>query len=335
VPAPSTRDPDPNHRCHHTRRLIVEKLATQEGPVSRIAITGSTGLIGEALVASLTADGHTVQRIVRDPGKAGPDDLVWDLRAGTIERNKLEGVDAVVHLAGEPIGASRWTPDTKRRILDSRTAGTRLIATTLADLAAPPAVLVSGSAVGIYGDRGDEVLTESSAVGDDFLARVTRDWEAAADPARQAGIRVVHPRTGVVIAKDGPLIDKIELPFKLGVGGRVGSGRQYVPWIALEDEVRALRFLLDGDLEGPVNLTAPNPATNRELTDALGTVMRRPTVLPIPTFAIKALYGEMGETLATVSQRVMPTRLLDAGFRFTHERLLDALRVALGGGGGR
>jgi uncharacterized protein len=303
--------------------------------VSRIAITGSTGLIGEALVASLTADGHTVQRVVRDPGKAGPHDVVWDLRARTIEHAKLEGVDAVVHLAGEPIGAARWTPDTKRRIHDSRTTGTRLIATALAGLAAPPPVLVSGSAVGYYGDRGDEVLTERSSVGDDFLARVTRDWEAAADPAREAGIRVAHPRTGVVIAKDGPLIEKVELPFKLGVGGRIGNGRQYVPWISLEDEVRALRFLIDGDLDGPVNLAAPNPATNRELTEALGTVMRRPTVLPIPPFAIKALYGEMGETLATVSQRVLPTRLLDAGFTFAHERLVDALRVALGGGGGR
>jgi uncharacterized protein len=303
--------------------------------VSRIAITGSTGLIGEALVASLVADGHTVHRVVRDAGKAGPDDLVWDPRAGTIEHAKLEGVDAVVHLAGEPIGASRWSDETKRRIHDSRTAGTRLLATALANLAAPPPVLVSGSAVGYYGDRGDEVLTEGSGPGDDFMARVTRDWEAAADPAREAGIRVAHPRTGVVIAKDGPLIDKIELPFKLGVGGRVGSGRQYVPWISLEDEVRALRFLIDRDLAGPVNLTAPNPVTNRELTEALGTVMRRPTVLPIPAFAVKALYGEMGATLATVSQRVLPTRLLDAGFTFTHERLVDALRVALHGDGRR
>jgi uncharacterized protein len=192
--------------------------------VSRIAITGSTGLIGEALIASLTADGHTIHQVVRDPGKAGPDDLVWDLRTGTIERAKLAGVDAVVHLAGEPIGASRWTAETKRRILDSRTAGTRLIATALAELGAPPAVLVSGSAVGYYGDRGDEVLTEDATSGDDFLAEVCiATGRQAADPARDAGIRVVHPRTGVVVAKDGPLIDKIELPFKLGIGGQ---GRQ-------------------------------------------------------------------------------------------------------------
>jgi len=173
------------------------------------------------------------------------------------------------------------------------------------------------------------VLTEDAAPGDDFLADVCRDWEAAAAPAREAGIRVVHPRTGVVIAADGPLIEKIDLPFRLGVGGKVGSGRQYVPWISLLDHVRALRFLLDGDLDGPVNLTAPTPVTNAELTRALGEVLHRPTVLPIPTFAVTALYGEMGRTLASVSQRVVPTRLLEVGFTFVHEELRAALRAAL------
>jgi uncharacterized protein len=296
---------------------------------SRIAVTGSTGLIGEALIASLTADGHTVQRVVRDRSKAAPTDIVWDLHAFSIEREKLEGVDAVVHLAGEPIGAARWTEETKRRIHDSRERGTRLIAESLADLSDKPAVLVSSSAVGIYGDRGDERLTEESIHGTDFLARVCEVWERSAEPAKEAGIRVVHPRTGVVIAEHGPLIEKIELPFKLGVGGKVGTGRQYVPWISLEDEVRALRFLIDTDLAGPVNLTAPTPVTNLELTKALGEVMRRPTVFPIPAFAIRALYGEMGATLATVSQRVVPTRLLEAGFSFTHADIRSALRVAL------
>jgi uncharacterized protein len=297
--------------------------------VSRIAITGSTGLIGEALITSLTSDGHRIHRIVRDRAKAGPDDVVWDLATRSVDRAQLEGVDAVVHLAGEPIGASRWTPEVKQRIRDSRTVGTELIATAVAELDVPPAVLVSGSAVGVYGDRGAEVLTEASAAGEDFLAEVCVAWEAAAAPARAAGIRVVHPRTGVVIAEGGPLIDKIELPFKLGVGGRVGSGRQYVPWISLEDEVRALRFLIGSDLTGPVNLAAPEPATNQDLTAALGEVLRRPTVLPIPAAAIRLLYGEMGETLATVSQRVVPERLLAAGFTFRHTRLVDALRVAL------
>jgi len=294
--------------------------------MSRIAITGSTGLIGEALVASLVADGHRIVRVVRRPTTG--DHVRWDPAAGTIDAQGLEGVDAVVHLAGEPIGAARWTKTTRRAIHTSREAGTALLARTLASLDAPPAVLVSSSAVGYYGDRADEELDERSAAGDDFLAEVCIAWEQAADPARAAGIRVVHPRTGVVIARNGPLIDKVELPFRLGVGGRVGSGRQYVPWISLVDEVAALRFLIDRPLEGPVNLTGPVPATNRELTAALGTVLRRPTLLPIPTLAIRLLYGAMGETLATVSQRVVPSRLLEAGFEFRHRTILAALRAA-------
>jgi uncharacterized protein len=299
--------------------------------MSRIAITGSSGLIGEALRASLTDDGHTVQRVVRDRGDAGPDDVVWDLRAGTIDAAALEGVDAVVHLAGAPIGAARWTEGTKREIRESRTVGTDLIARTLAGLDRRPEVLVSSSAVGYYGDRDDEVLTETSTPGSDFLAEVCSAWEAAAAPAREAGIRVVHPRTGVVIAREGPLIDKIELPFKLGVGGKVGSGRQYVPWIALEDHIRAMRFLIDEDLEGPVNLTGPEPVTNAQMTKAIGQVMRRPTVLPIPALAVKALYGSMGETLATVSQRAIPARLLEAGFTFRHTSIVTALQEAFDG----
>ena len=296
--------------------------------MGRIAITGATGLIGRALSASLTADGHRVVRVVRDPRQAGPDDAVWNPEAGTIDAARLEGLDAVVHLAGEPIGAARWSDETRRRIHDSRVQGTDLLARTLAGLDQRPSVLVSSSAVGIYGDRADEELTEDAGHGDDFLAGVCLAWEAAAEPAREAGIRLVLPRTGVVIAKQGALIDKVELPFRLGVGGKVGSGRQYVPWIALDDEVAALRFLIDRPLEGPVNLTGPNPATNLEMTKALGTVLRRPTVFPIPAAAIRLLYGEMGETLATISQRVIPRRLLDAGFSFRHSTILAALRVA-------
>lgn len=296
--------------------------------MGRIAITGATGLIGRALSASLTADGHRVVRVVRDPRQAGPDDAVWNPEAGTIDAARLEGLDAVVHLAGEPIGAARWSDETRRRIHDSRVQGTDLLARTLAGLDQRPSVLVSSSAVGIYGDRADEELTEDAGHGDDFLAGVCLAWEAAAEPAREAGIRLVLPRTGVVIAKQGALIDKVELPFRLGVGGKVGSGRQYVPWISLDDEVAALRFLIDRPLEGPVNLTGPNPATNLEMTKALGTVLRRPTVFPIPAAAIRLLYGEMGETLATISQRVIPRRLLDAGFSFRHSTLLAALRVA-------
>jgi uncharacterized protein len=295
----------------------------------RIAVTGATGLIGSALTDALRADGHTVHAVTRRSSAAGDGDIVWDPDAGTIDAAALEGVDAVVHLAGEPIGDARWSSEVKRRIHDSRERGTRLLAGTLAKLDDPPSVLVSGSAVGYYGDRGDEVLTEDSTPGDDFMAEVCVAWEAATEPAERAGIRVVHARSGVVLAQGGPLIDKIELPFRLGVGGRVGSGRQYVPWIAIDDHVRALRYLADHQsLSGPVNLTAPDPATNAELTKAIGDVLRRPTLLPIPVAAIRLLYGEMGESLATVSQRVIPRRLQEAGFTFDHT-LTSALRVAL------
>jgi uncharacterized protein len=295
----------------------------------RVAVTGSTGLIGEALVADLERDGHRVQRVTRSAAKAGPDDVVWDPVSGAVPTEQLEGVEAVVHLAGEPIGARRWSDDVKRRIHDSRALGTRVLAEALASLADPPDVFVSGSAVGYYGDRGDEVLTETSAHGEGFLADVVVDWEAAAQPAVDAGIRVVHPRTGVVIARHGELIDKVELPFKLGVGGTVGHGRQFVPWIALVDQVRALRHLLATDVSGPVNLTGPEPVTNAQMTKDLGAVLRRPTVLPIPVFAIRALYGEMGVTLAMSSQRAIPTVLRDSGFEFEHPELRSALRVAL------
>jgi uncharacterized protein len=298
-------------------------------PGRRIVVTGATGLIGGALAGSLEQDGHVVHRVTRDPSKAGHDDIVWDPDAGEIDADALEGADGVVHLAGEPIGASRWTAETKRRIRESRERGTSLIARTLAELDDPPSVLVSGSAVGYYGDRGDEVLTEDAAPGDDFVAGICVAWERATAPAEEAGIRVLHARTGVVLAPGSPLIDKIELPFRLGVGGRVGSGRQYVPWIALEDQVRALRYLLDhASLSGPINLTAPDPATNAELTRTIGDVLRRPTILPIPMAAIRLMYGEMGESLAGVSQRVVPTRLQEAGFSFQHT-LTSALRVAL------
>ena len=298
--------------------------------MARYAITGSSGLIGEALIASVTADGHTVQRVVRDAAKAGPDDVVWDLSARSIQAEKLEGVDVVVHLAGEPIGDARWTDETKRRIRDSRVIGTQLISEALAGLEDRPRVLVTASGVHYYGDRGDEILTEESTAGQGFMPQLCVAWEAAAQPARDAGIRTAHARTGVVIAENGPLIEKVELPFRLGVGGRVGHGRQYVPWISLEDEIRALRFIVDrDDLSGPFNLVGPDPVTNRELTKALGQVLRRPTVLPIPPFAIRLLYGEMGITLAMDSLRVMPQRLLEAGFTHTHTTLVSALETAL------
>lgn len=295
----------------------------------RIAISGASGLIGSRLATHFESRGDTVHRLVRDAGKAGPADVVWSVKDQQIDAAALEGVDAVVHLAGEPIGASRWTDEQKQKIRDSRTDGTRLLAETLAGLSSPPAVMVSGSAVGYYGDRADEVLTELSAPGDDFLAGLCIQWEQAAAPATAAGIRVVNSRTGVVIHKDGPLIEKIELPFKMGVGGRVGSGRQYVPWVSMEDEIRALEFLVDGNLEGPVNVVGPTPVTNADMTKVLGRVMHRPTVFPVPTLALRALYGEMGVVLATSSQRVVPAKLTDAGFTFTHTTIDTAIEEAL------
>lgn len=296
----------------------------------RVAVTGSTGLIGEALVASLTDDGHRVHRVTRSRSKAGPDDLVWDPMRGRIDASALEGVDAVVHLAGEPLGARRWNAEVKRRIHESRAVGTRTLAEALASLDTPPAVLVSGSGIGYYGDRGDDVLTEAEPPGDDFVARVAVDWEAGTQPAAEAGIRVVLARTGVVMAEGGPLLEKVDLPFKLGVGGRVGSGRQYVPWISLEDEVRALRFLIErDDLSGPVNLVAPQQRTNAELTRDLGAAYRRPAVLPIPLFAVRAVFGEGAVALAAPSQRAVPAELEAAGFTFTYPELRPALEAAL------
>lgn len=295
--------------------------------MATIAITGASGLIGAKLAQTLQANGHTVKRVVRTT-QTGADVIRWDLDARTIDQAGLIGVDAVVHLAGEPIGAKRWSAATQQRILDSRVTGTTLIASALTRLDTPPRVFVCGSAIGVYGDRADEELHEDSSCGEGFLADVVVAWEASAKPAVDHGIRTVFARTGVVLAKGSALIDKVRLPFLLGVGGRIGNGQQFVPWISLDDEIRALTFLIEHDLSGPVNLTAPTPVTNSELTRAIGEVLRRPTVFPIPALALRALYGEMGETLATVSNRVLPTRLTNAGFTFTHTDVRDALALA-------
>lgn len=298
-----------------------------------IAITGSTGLIGEALRASLVADGHRVVRVVRRTA-TGADEITWDPAGGHLDPSDLVGLDAVVHLAGEGIAEKRWTDAQKDRILTSRTAGTGLVARALADAVAEgPKVLVSGSAIGWYGDRGDEVLTEDSAPGTGFLADVCRRWEAAADPARDAGVRVAHARTGIVLDPDGGVLAK-QLPlFRLGLGGRIGSGRQYMSWIAIEDEVAALRFLLEHDVEGAVNLTAPSPVTNREFTEALGGALHRPAVVPVPGFGPKVLFGgELVDELLLASQRVQPARLVDAGFTFAQPELRPALDALLARG---
>lgn len=295
----------------------------------RVAISGSTGLIGTALRERLESSGHDVVAMVRTPDDRTPDDVLYDVSSGTIDADALVGVDAVVHLAGEPLGAKRWSDEQKQRILRSRVDTTSLIASTLAGLEGGPRVLVQGSAVGYYGSRGDQVLPESAARGDGFLADVVVAWEAAAAQAEAAGLRVTYARTGVVIAEGGPLIDKVELPFKLGVGGVIGDGQQWVPWIGLEDHVRAVEFLLTHDVRGAVNLVAPEPVTNRTLTKAIGEVLHRPTILPTPLVAIKALYGEMGVTLATSSQRCVPSALQRAGFEWEQTDVTEPLRQAL------
>lgn len=292
----------------------------------RVAITGSTGLIGEALVKRLRGDGWDVVRVRRKREQVQGDDLFLSPSTGEVDAAGFEGLDAVVHLAGEPIGDSRWTDEVKQRILDSRVDGTRLLAETLAKLDAPPSVLVSGSAIGFYGDRGDEVLTEDATSGDGFLADVVVAWEAATAAADNAGIRVVHARTGIVLTPDGGALAKMLLPFKLGVGGRIGSGQQWYPWISLTDEVEALAHLLTDDtLHGPVNLTAPTPVTNAAFTKALGDVLNRPTVFPIPVLAMRVLYGEMGVNLTATSTRVVPEKLMASSFGFQHTDVRDAI----------
>lgn len=297
----------------------------------RIAVTGSTGLIGSRLVADLGGAGHDVVRLVRPGSRTAVGGIVrWDPAAGTIDAGALEGVDAVVHLAGEGIAAKRWTDEQKRRILESRREGTSLLAETLAGLARPPAVLLSGSAVGWYGDRGDEVLTESSGPGSGFLAEVCEAWETAAQPAVDAGIRTAFLRTGLVLDGKGGALAKMLPLFKLGLGGRMGSGRQWWSWVSIDDWVGAARFLLEHHITGPVNLTGPEPVTNAAFTKALGSVLRRPTVMPVPAFGPKLLLGgELAHELLSASQRVVPEVLEGAGFPFQHRDVTSALRAVL------
>jgi uncharacterized protein (TIGR01777 family) len=262
---------------------------------------------------------------------AGPRAIAWDPAAGRIDAARLEGFDAVVHLAGEPIAEGRWNEAKKRRILESRVAGTRLLCETLARLSSPPRVLVCASAIGWYGDRGDETLTEDSAPGGGFLADVCRQWEAAADPARAKSIRVVHLRSGVVLTPAGGALNKMLTPFRMGVGGVVGSGSQWMSWIGLDDEIGAiLHALVTESLSGPVNAVAPRPVTNREFTKTLGGVLGRPTVMPMPAFAARLVFGEVADALLLSSQRVQPARLEATGYRFRHPDLAGALAHLLG-----
>jgi hypothetical protein len=290
-----------------------------------VAITGASGFLGSALARALRSDDVTVLRIGRGPEA----DVRWDPNAGTIAAERLMGADAVVHLAGENVG-KRWTRARKREIRESRVQGTSLIARTIAALPVKPKVLVSASASGMYGaHRGDEVLTESSALGTDFMASVGREWERAADPARAAGIRVVHPRTGMILNREAGVLQRLVPIFLLAVGGRIGNGRQWMAWIARTDWVRAVRFLLDANVDGAFNISAPNPVTNAEFTETLGRVLMRPTPMIVPESAVKLVFGEMGKDTVLASQRMIPERLLSAGFRFEYPELEPALRHEL------
>ena len=295
-----------------------------------IVITGSTGFIGSALVPLLSREGHSVTRLVRRQPTSGERQVRWGPDTGTIDADGLAGTDAVVHLAGEGIPDRRWTAKQKAKIRDSRVNGTRLLSETLARLDPPPKVLACASAVGYYGDRGDETLREESAPGSDFLAQITRQWEAATEPAAQAGIRVVNLRFGNVLGPNGGLLARVLLPFKLGIGGRLGSGKQYVSWISLEDIVRAIHHILATEtLEGPVNVAAPVPVTNAELTKTLGRVLSRPTPFPVPAFALRLIFGELADAVLA-SARMEPAKLVATGFEFHHPELEGALRAELG-----
>jgi len=292
-----------------------------------VIVSGATGLIGSAVVSSLRGQGHGVEPLVRTKPTAS---VYWDPYAGEIAADKLEGHDAVVHLAGETI-AGRWTAEKKRRIRESRLEGTKLLSDAIARLAKPPAVFLCASAIGYYGNRGDEILREDSVPGADFLANLCREWEAATKPAADKGVRVVNLRFGVVLSAKGGALAKMLPPFRVGLGGIIGNGRQYWSWIALDDVVAAIEFALTNEkLTGPVNVVAPNPVTNRQFTKTLGRVLDTPAIFPMPAFAARLAFGEMADALLLASQRVEPAKLKAAGFQWRFPELEAALRHAPG-----
>ena len=292
----------------------------------RVLVTGASGLIGAALVPSLASAGHRVTRLVRARPR-GADEFHWDPRSGRLDPAALEGCQAVFHLAGESIAGGRWTARRKARIRDSRVIATRLLATAISRASPAPSALICASAMGYYGDRGDQILDETSGPGSGFLSDVVRDWEAAAEPAARAGVRVIHLRQGLVLSRQGGALPPLWLATSLGLGGPIGSGRQWMSWIALADVIGAYRHALTAaDLQGALNVVSPAPVSNREFVSTLGRVLGRPTFLPLPGWAVRLLLGEMGETLLLSSQRIHPGRLLAGGFRFAQPTLEGALR---------
>lgn len=293
-----------------------------------VAITGSSGLIGSALIPALRGAGHRVLRLVRRTAQAG--EVTWDPARGILDGGALEGVDAVIHLSGEGLADARWTASRKRALRESRLNSTDLLARTLASLGRRPSVLLSTSAVGIYGDRGAEVLTEASRPGSGFLAQLAQDWEAAAAPAAAGGIRVAHPRFGVVLTPDGGALGKMLPPFRLGLGGPFASGRQWMSWVTLPDVIGLLAYgLTEERVRGPFNAVAPEPVTNAQFARTLGAVLGRPAIVPVPAFALRLALGEMADQALLASQRAVPERLLHWGYRFQHPSLEGGLRAVL------
>lgn len=300
----------------------------------RVAVSGSTGLVGAALVENLRADGHEVVRLVRlATSSARPGDVSWDPQVGNIEQSGLEGTDAVVHLAGETISALRWTREKRRRIRESRVRGTDTLARAIAGLSSKPEVLVCAGATGFYGDRDDEILDEQSPPGQGFLASVSREWEAATSPAADAGVRVAIARMAPVIDGRSPVVARMRRPVMLGLGGWFGSGRHFWPWIALDDVVGVFRLALElKTLSGPIAVTAPETVTNRDFVKTMGRILRRPVVFPVPSPILRAALGDFAREALLSSQRVVPRKLLDVGYEFRHPKLETALRAAIRSG---
>ncbi|PIQ29226.1 TIGR01777 family protein [bacterium (Candidatus Blackallbacteria) CG17_big_fil_post_rev_8_21_14_2_50_48_46] len=296
----------------------------------KILVSGASGLIGSALIPNLTAGGHEVLRLVRRRSE-NPSTVYWNPVKGEIDQEALEGLDAVIHLAGESIADGRWSEAKKQSILKSRVEGTLLVAEALARLKKPPECMISASAIGYYGDRGEEELCEDSPPGDDFLAEVCQKWEDSCEPARQAGIRVVNPRIGIVLSCKGGALEKMLMPFQLGLGGVLGNGHQYLSWVAIDDVLAAfLHILATPSIQGPINLVAPEPLTNSEFTRTLGKILLRPTILPVPAFSLRALMGEMADSLLLSSAFVSSEALMNTGFRFQYPDIVSALRHVLG-----
>jgi hypothetical protein len=319
------------HRHRRTAADLERHHAHQGSGPWRVALSGASGLIGSALTAFLGGGGHRVQALVRRSPRAGSDEIAWDPQGGTIDGAALEGCSAVVHLAGCGISARRWTPAYKELIRSSRVDATRQLCTALAGMRNPPRTLLCASAIGWYGAHGDAEFDESAASGDGFLSTVCREWEEATAPARSAGIRVVQLRTGIVLAAEGGALRSMLPAFRAGLGGRLGGGRQWMSWIALDDVVGAIQHLLaNASVHGAVNLVAPQPCTNRDFTAALGRVLHRPALLPVPGSLVRLAMGEMGQALALDGARIRPRVLLESGFQFRHGDLAGALTAELG-----